>query len=190
MSSGFAQALPARGNVTVPPRYCLVAELLRQKHWLHESGLCSFPTDIALPWNGFAGGEEQTYVIAISLAVLHRWLNPSSYGIHCRQTSCEKAQCQPNTDMNRQNEKKPHTTTLYIIQGKEINIQLLNSIFIVCEFKEGLEGGGAVRWGYKIQKVLFATPCCKLRVHKNKWPALVATGLGFFLLCVHMHAWV
>lgn len=44
----------------------------------------------------------------------------------------------------------------------------MNSIFIVCEFKERVEGGGVGRWGYKIQKMLFATPSCKLLLYKNK----------------------
>lgn len=91
----------SRGNISCTPRKMFDGRATQEKHWLHGSGLCLFPTDIALPWNGFTGGEEQTYVTAISLAALHRWPNPSSYGIHCRQTSCETAQCQPKPHMNR-----------------------------------------------------------------------------------------
>lgn len=90
-----------RGNISCTP-WKMFDGRAQEKHWLHGSGLCLFPTGIALPWNGFAGGEEQTYVTAVSLAALHRWLNPSSYGIHCRRTSCETAQCQPESHMNRQ----------------------------------------------------------------------------------------
>lgn len=48
---------------------------------------------------------------------------------------------------------------------------------------EGLEEGRRGREGYKIQKVLYATPCCKLSAHKNKLPALV---VGFFFCCVYI----
>ena len=62
----------------------------------------------------------------------------------------------------------------------------MNSIFIVREFKEGVEGGGAGRWGYKIQKVLFAIPCCKLPLYKKKLPALTVCIFGVFFYSVYV----
>lgn len=67
----------------------------------------------------------------------------------------------------------------------------MNSIFIECEFEEAIEGGGTGSWRYKIQKVLFATPHCKIPPHKkNDLPKLYFFlhfwWVGFFLLCIQM----
>lgn len=90
MSTGLA----AKGNASCTPLgavwWCsYVSKTLITQIWLAIILTLHF-------WKWFRWGEEQTYVVTVILAVLHRWLNPSSYGIHCRQTSCENEQLTAN----------------------------------------------------------------------------------------------